>query len=293
MNKKNILYAFLFLLVGWQLLMTQSNFNLFHPTYEPFIKDDDSPLRVITYNIQGLPFSSKKVEELGEKLKEYDVVLLQECFTDFYLKKKDLLKTLHTKHDFNVIGETHPDFFSMKYLDSGLAIASKLKIYEHYFQAFKAGSSIDQYSNKGFMYIKVYKNHKPLYIYNIHLQASYKNDVFDSLQTKLDQLKELKENIKKKERVCIGGDFNLDVATEEIKQNVLEQFQNCESYIPDDPTHWVLYLDNIEEDTKCRKCLGYSPYCLDFFITKGVSGKYKGSHPFDGLSDHCAVELNI
>ena len=68
MNKKNILYAFLFLLFGWQLLMMQSNFNLFHPSYEPFIKEDDSPLRVITYNIQGLPFSSKKVNELGNHL---------------------------------------------------------------------------------------------------------------------------------------------------------------------------------------------------------------------------------
>lgn len=292
MDKKKYFYAFLFLLFGWQLVMIQSNFNALHLSYEAFTQEV-IPIRLLTYNIQGLPFSSKNIKELTSHFKEYDVILLQECFTDFYLKKKELLNTLHTKYKFNIIGETYPDFFSYKYLDSGLVIASKLKVYEHKFIPFKAGTSIDKYSNKGFMYIKIYKNHKPIYIYNTHLQASYTNDVYDSLPTKLEQLKQLRENACQKECVCIGGDFNMDISTEFIRDQVIDVFEAYDPHLPENATHWALYLDNIEHDTRCRKRLGYNPYVLDFFMTKQVDGKYKGIHSFAGLSDHCAVELTI
>ncbi len=307
---RKFIIGILVFLLFIKLFMSEVNYD--------FIENGDkngqgnNSMKIISYNVQYLPYMTKDLTKLGKIIQEYDIVLLQELFTNMKLNKKYyFLKEMHNL-GFNIVAKTGPSLNEMKFMDSGLAILTKYPVLDKGFIGFKDGEGIDGLSNKGILWAKLLVNGQELIVYNVHLQASYVLDKYYIEPVKMRQLEQLKEACcyfkpKPCANIIIGGDFNIDLEHEKTEQMVKRFFYDLDLQRPDESTCYCIHDKNWKvTNTCCVDGPNHISSIRDFFLTKGVtlvpessigstetlatSDKVK-THPFNEYSDHTAITM--
>jgi len=187
-------------------------------------KKFDDPL-IVTYNIANIPLYNVKSEEqfkaLIKYLNQFDIVILQESFYNPFNKHDKNYLAKELSKEFNVLVSGGPNFFSFKWFDSGLIIASKFDISDYSFTAYKDSISIDELSQKGYLQCKLKdENGLELVVFNTHAQAGYynlyPNDGFHE-STRINQYRQLILDVETNTGpLVMAGDFNFRSETERI-----------------------------------------------------------------------------
>ena len=183
----------------------------------------ETQLKILSYNVflrpQGIishfningDFKKSRLLTLANVIENYDIVLLQEIFDiNLFISKKTKLIKLAEKLGFKY--NIYSNSLSIKPVDSGLLILSKLPIVDSDSVIYDSCFSYDMLSNKGILYAKVLlPNNHHLHIFNTHTQSG---DDKNKHETKMKQLDFLVNYINSKvptdESILIGGDLNLD-----------------------------------------------------------------------------------
>ncbi len=244
------------------------------------------PLRVLTYNIKGLPpliapgWGNARLEVIAQKLAERlsknngpDIVVLQEVFTD---AAKAVVP--QSSYPFSAEGPTRNgtdnsgDF--QKFFGAGLFILSRYQVLEagqiNYLKGVCA--TWDCQANKGIQYIKILIPgiKDKVTIFNTHMQSGQSHD-----QVRIDQMdtmaKYVLANHKEDELMIFAGDFNTS---------------------PERPSFSVL-KDILKMSTAGEFCVANSSSCrlLNDSSTDDVYGKAIDHIFFKGTENYSIVPL--
>ncbi len=171
-------------------------------------------LDVLTFNAYLRPFlpenQDKRMPLMAGELAGYDVLLLQELFSNWHRRK--LLRSLEDDypHQSRVLG--HDRGLGQ---DGGVVIASKWPIeleFQRTFGALCAGK--DCFAEKGVLYARINKQGRRFHLFATHLQSGA-----DNAELRARQLAAIKALIDRMrlpadEPVLIGGDLNVDRLTD-------------------------------------------------------------------------------
>ena len=263
---KNIVY-FIFIIVG--LWITREKFTIsYHKNTKPNKVISNA---IITYNIQRMPLSTKPLKKLYKLLNPYPIVLLQECFLNFLYDDIQ-----HIFNDYNIVKGTMEGY---RLSNSGLVILSKYPIISYKFIPFKNHDylSSDILAEKGFLIAIINIDKKKVCIVNTHLQSNtYRND-YITAQKQWNELHEYMKTIT--DPWIIGGDFNMPFCNMTSSYKLHGSIQ---------PTIYIKYNDDIEQDTSCYKKEMYEPFVFDYFITNDINLHKPIPIEFD-YSDHLPV----
>lgn len=172
--------------------------------------DHSFSLDVLTYNVLLPPFlpdgQDVRTPLFADQLGGYDVLMLQEVFSDYHRKR--LLRDLAAAypHQSRILGR---DRWLAQ--DGGVVIVSKWPIelqFQKLFGALCAGK--DCMADKGVLYARVNKQGRRVHLFATHLQSGDENAEIRSLQ--IAAVKQLIDamDLPGDEPVLIGGDFNVD-----------------------------------------------------------------------------------
>lgn len=226
-------------------------------------------IKILTFNCQRLPYLFRSNVNIDSLLKDYDVICLQENFCSIFGTNKNKY--------YNYI---HPAGSLFKIVDSGLTIYSKYKIDFIDFIRFNNLKSIDKFSDKGFMVIKL----KDTYLINTHLQASYTKEDNHTAKTQLNTILEYIK-LNNIEKVVICGDFNINL--NEI------QIQDYNISITDTPTHWQNIKNSIFNSSSSEEEKDMIPCYFDGYIHKNINMSNTGVKKIDKYSDHLGVFADV
>lgn len=226
-------------------------------------------IKVLTYNIQRLPYLFRPTINVDLLMNKYDVICLQENFCNF-------LGTNKKSFGYNYISPKSPFY---KLVDSGLSIHSKVPLEFINFIPFHNLSSVDKLSDKGFLIVKLFD----FYLVNTHLQAVYSHNDGNIINTN-NQLNEIVNHCKNYNKIIIMGDFNMDLRNTTI--------QHYKKIIPKQPTHWS-QMNSIFNKSSAVKLNDYEPFYLDGAFYKNLKVKNVNVSREDILTDHLGVSFDI
>lgn len=266
-----------FIFIGAFLLYTAKIFSAEHSA---------ATLRVLTYNIKGLPpliapgWGNARLEVIAQRLAERlsknngpDIIVLQEVFTD---AAKAVVP--QSSYPFSSEGptrngtDTGGDF--QKFFGGGIFILSRYPVLEagqiNYLKGVCA--TWDCQANKGIQYIKISVPgvKDKVTVFNTHMQSGSSYD-----QVRVDQMdtmaKYLLANHKEDELLIFGGDFN--TSPERASFTVLK--------------------DTIKAQTAGEFCVNNSTSCrlLNDSTTEDVFGKAIDHIFFKGTENYSIVPL--
>lgn len=140
-------------------------------------------IKILNHNIYQKPmgfnttaneYKSQRAELYIDRVKEYDILCLQECFQAWNPRYSQIIKDLD-KNQFHYLAKGDiPKFNNVTVCDSGIIIASKYPIIDSEFLSFEYGVELDAMVNKGILYAKILMpNNKKLHCFNYHAQAFY------------------------------------------------------------------------------------------------------------------------
>jgi hypothetical protein len=231
----------------------------------------ENKIKLLTYNIQRLPYFFRPFININHLIKKYDIICLQEDFCT-NIKKEYF-------NEFNICKIGNNSIF--KLLDSGITIYSRIPLEFIDFIPFKNLKSVDKLSDKGFLIVK-YKN---IYFINTHLQASYYLNN-DNNNISLNQLGEIFKYLENNQinKFVIIGDFNVDL--EKLR---LDKYKILYT---DEPTHYCK-MDSIFVKSSAFPKNKYFGYKLDGCIYNNVNISNIKSHDYDQYTDHLGVSLIV
>ena len=158
-------------------------------------------------------YDEDRTKQLIQYIKNYDVVCLQEVYSMNSANVNTILNFCE-KNGYNYYYEQLPSFISTSFINSGLLIISKFKIYDHGFIPFNNNIGYDQLAEKGVLYTQIKINEKSVYIFNTHLQAFYKYPIPLEYKAVIrEEVNHIVNNLKKVSNdnlVILSGDFNID-----------------------------------------------------------------------------------
>ncbi|KAA2223593.1 sphingomyelin phosphodiesterase [Chryseobacterium sediminis] len=188
-----------------------------------------------------------RAERLGGAsfLRNYDVLMLQECFDNDAAAKlrKKLLPNF--PYQTPVLGQTKDgwdktsgywrEFISGGFEDGGVMIASKYPIERKEQYIFPAGCSYDGSCLKGLVYVKILKDGKYVHFIATHAQSTQPSCNGKEVEVRKQQLQMMKSfvdnlNIPKDEMVIYGGDFNIIKDTPEYADMLQTLNVNAPTY---------------------------------------------------------------
>ena len=166
--------------------------------------------RVLTYNVCGLPdlFTydrnlanmDKRFKYIGEKLKAYDIVGLQEAFVSKRTIIEDKLSNYFLTHgtDTGMSGQ----------FGSGVYTFSKWPILRSYYERWRISEGPDSLSHKGFVLATTHVNEElAIDVYNLHAQAGGKKEIgVDNMHQLVEAMKLMSFGTGKP--ILLIGDFN-------------------------------------------------------------------------------------
>ena len=103
-------------------------------------------IKILTQNIQRLPYYFRKNVNIDNIMKKYDILCLQENFCSIIENNKKCF-------NYNCI---IPNGSLFKVIDSGLSVYSKIKLKFIDFIRFNDLISVDKFCDKGFLVFKIY-----------------------------------------------------------------------------------------------------------------------------------------
>ncbi|MGS2737803.1 sphingomyelin phosphodiesterase, partial [Sinomicrobium sp. M5D2P17] len=212
----------------------------------PFTEEGgEAPVKVLSYNVylltEAIALASsqswsqeERASRLGKAgfIKNYDVLLLQECFDK--PATKALREGLSETHPYltPVLGISQNDWddthnwrenIADGHLNGGVMIASKYPIAHMEQYLFSANCFVEGLgSKKGLVYARIIKGGKPIHFIATHMQSTGSIACPADVERKVReaQLKEIRSyidalDIPVDEMVIIGGDFNIVKDTDE------------------------------------------------------------------------------
>jgi exonuclease III len=241
--------------------------------YDNLINKNKKKLKMLTYNVQRLPYYFRPNVDIDKLMGKYDVVCLQEYFCSVLgLNKK--------AYGYNCIIPSSPFY---KIVNSGLAIYSKYPLEYIDFISFDNLSYIDGMSDKGFLIVKF----NDLYIINTHLQSSYEveNNDYDCAKIQLNKILDYCKN-KNLKKVVICGDMNLDLKYIDI--------DGYKKIISQEPTHWNKMDSYIQNNSATYKIDdSYLPFHYDGGFYKNIKVKKIKTVLEDEYADHLGVSFKV
>ena len=170
-------------------------------------------------------FKESRLQKFFENVlkNNYDIICLQELFSDPFNKRINLIKQFSLKNNYHFYHPQNNKFCSIK-TNSGLAILSKYDLLNTNFIEYKTNISFPNVlSNCGFIHVLFKNNNTLINIINVHLQSgphSWQQDVRN--KQLLEIKKYIDENINiKKSLLIITGDFNANC---ELWSNIYKIF---------------------------------------------------------------------
>lgn len=156
-------------------------------------------------------FKESRLKQLFKHVKDanYDVICLQEIFTDPFNKRITMLEKFAQDNDYHLYHPKNNKFCSFK-TNSGLAILSKYGLIDANFIEYKTSISLpNSLSTCGFVHV-VYKHNDTLVnLINVHLQSGPFNWQQDVRYKQLLEIKQyIDDNINLDGLIIITGDFN-------------------------------------------------------------------------------------
>ncbi|WBV56636.1 sphingomyelin phosphodiesterase [Chryseobacterium daecheongense] len=201
-----------------------------------FSRLGDNDLKVLTYNtflLRDIAVASttqwsqnQRAEKIGtaDFIKNYDVLLLQECFDNTastILREKLSSKFPYqtpilgqTKQGWNSTSGDWREVVSGGLENGGVMIASKYPIEIMNQYIFPKGCDFDALSLKGFVYARIIKNGKRIHCISTHLQSTQPGCQGNEVSIRKSQLEMIKSyvdalQIPADEMLVYGGDFNI------------------------------------------------------------------------------------
>jgi len=223
-------------------------------------------IHLLTYNIYLLPvktneystFDNFRVNQFINKIDKYNIICLQEVFTNNYKNINLLLKKCKEK-GYNSYFVKTPSFFSQYLVNGGLLILSKFKIHDSGFVPFFYNKSYDSLSEKGILYIKIICNNKPIYVFNTHLQANYDYNLTTSykkvMKLQLKYIINTLKNYKNNNSIILSGDFNID--NKEFKLSNLMYYNGFIDTIPYNKNNYT-YINYYDKNSS--EIINYKPF---------------------------------
>jgi exonuclease III len=226
--------------------------------------------KVLTYNVQRLPFMFRPTVDIKRLMDKYDVICLQENFCNIFGSNK-------ISYGFNCVS---PGSAFYKLVDSGLSIYSKFPIQFIEFIRFNNLTSVDKLSDKGFLVVQL----NDLIIVNTHLQATYELDK-SNFERSYQQLSQIVNYVRKYKKVLICGDINMNIQELPIENTFSKIY-------PPEPTHWTK-MESFLSQTSADQLPGYLPYYYDGGFYKGINVKNIKCTKEDVYTDHLGVTFEI
>lgn len=258
---------FLFILLFYILIKSfkvKENFALSEKN-----KNINNEIKVLTYNVQRLPYLIRPKVDIKKLMNKYDIVCLQENFCNIIGSNKSTF-------GYNCIC---PGGSIFKLVDSGLSIYSKYHINYIDFVRFNNLKSVDKLSDKGFLIVEI----NGIIFINTHLQATYnlKNNNFEESN---EQLNQIFNYVKKYNKVVICGDINMNI--QEFK------FDDYKNICPPYPTHWSK-MESFISSTSAIERKGFLPYYYDGGFYKNVVIENISCVKEDEFTDHLGVHFKV
>ncbi len=180
--------------------------------HQPAEAETGSPLTidVLTYNVLLVPFLPEgqdvRTPLLAGQLDGYDVLLLQEVFSDYH--RKILLNDLRPAypHQSRILGRDRG--FAQ---DGGVVIVSKWPIeleFQRLFGEVCAGK--DCMADKGVLYTRINKQGRRVHLFATHMQSGDEHGAVRERQIGIIKDLVTAMRLPADEPVLIGGDFNVD-----------------------------------------------------------------------------------
>ena len=235
--------------------------------YNTFDNINTNEFKILTYNIQRLPYLFRPELNINNLLESYDIICLQENFCPIF--------------GFNKVNYTSiiPSSPFYKIVNSGLSIYSKYPIEYIDFVKFDNLKSIDRMSDKGFLVVKILDT----YIINTHLQACYNFKEHHINETN-HNLHNIIQYCKKYKKVLICGDFNL-----ELNNLIIDDYNKI---VTNEPTHWHS-MNSIFNESSATKKDKYYPFYFDGGIYKNLNINNIKTVNHDIYTDHLGVSFNL
>lgn len=167
----------------------------------------------------------------AQYIKGNDVVIFNEAFDSGAANR--LFSNIKSAYPYQtpVLGRsrsgwdsTEGNYSSTTVENGGVAIVSKYPIKEKIQHVFQHGCGYDNYSNKGFVYIKIEKDGKNVHVIGTHTQSEDPGcGVGHDRNIRAEQMKEISTFVKNKhipkdEVVYIGGDLNVNKSSAEHQE---------------------------------------------------------------------------
>jgi len=233
--------------------------------------DKKKYMKVLTYNVQRMPYMFRKNIDIKSLMETYDIVCLQENFTSFFGTNKNHFGCNCVIPGCNV--------FNLR--DSGLSIYSKYNITYIDFIPFKILTSVDKYSSKGFLLVQI----KDIIFVNTHLQSIYKESDNEIV---MKQLKQILDKCSVFFKVVIVGDFNIN-----LNCFFYDEETNFDVIKPPIPTHWNKPYEKYNTYASAVPGNNLFPYFYDGGFYKNVKVKNINTERHDMFTDHLGVSFDL
>lgn len=292
LNNKYVKKVYLFIIL-YYLVYSYSSKNLekFVPNINLcYSLNKNIKIKCITYNLQRLPYLLRNIN-IDNIINNYDLILLQEYFNDFFLKRNQYL--IKSNKYFNTGGK---NLLSTKIIDSGLVNISKYNLKLIDFVNFSNNKSVDKLANKGFLVSKLFIcNYKPIIVINTHLQNFYTHQEYNCsiISEQLSILNNyIMDLLKNDNDVIVLGDFN---------RNISDIYDIIWTIKPDQiiktkyPTVWDNRDGLIPVSTPYQVDISQHPYWSDggFIWSKNIKIDNISNVIIDKETDHCGIEFII
>ncbi|OYD07211.1 sphingomyelin phosphodiesterase [Paludifilum halophilum] len=274
---------------GWVLCSLLSLSMVFASTpvwaFQPEGDESDN-VRLMAYNVYMLSqnlypnwgqVKRAKLIQDADFIKGNDLIIFNEVFDN---EASDvLLKGVSDQYPYQtpVLGrgksgwdETRGSYSDVTPEDGGVAVVSQYPIEEKIQHVFQEGCGSDGYANKGFVYVKVKKNDRPLHVVGTHMQSQDSGCADGEAESiRRSQMEEIRNFIDQKgipanETVFIGGDLNVIKGTAEY-DSMLENLNVSE---PQDYTGHPYTWDTEENSIAGYNYLDLSPQYLDYIFVE-------------------------
>jgi len=186
-------------------------------------------IRVLTYNVQMLPESLKKIKQ--QKRAEaiiqaidsldYDVIFFQEIFD----KKQCHFFWNALKSKFPYRQKDEKKYFLK--VNNGLMIWSKFPLQSQSNITFQKATQWDKWSKKGAIFALTIINNDSILLVNTHLQSDYNKQNHEIRTAQLVQIKNHIEKHYNTSNSIVAGDFNIDILkdNEALDSILIQPFQ--------------------------------------------------------------------
>eukprot|EP00835_Amoeboradix_gromovi_P003098 NODE_193_length_15440_cov_0.478587.p6 type:complete len:308 gc:universal NODE_193_length_15440_cov_0.478587:307-1230(+) len=288
--------------------------------FASLIKDDQQnlkqtkPMRILTQNLYLRPplistlhgdYKDERLEQFKNILGDYDIICLQECFSSYSKRVEGLIEYAKLQGFHSALGPGR-NIRKGTICDSGLLILSKYNILETETIIYSTGAHSDKWCSKGAVSIKIEVSNVPVYIFNTHLQASYKLDLQENdkvVQIRKAQLHEFKDFVNrvasvKEDKVVICGDFNINSRAHRFEYSTLLDIMGKDEYLLEPASNSITYypwkyrFSGIADDNEKER--------LDYIFYKNFRSEKAHVHDkehleqrWKSLSDHFAVSINL